>query len=152
MQVEGFASSEVVLQKAVDMRYEGQSYELNVPFDERFSEHFNQIYKQRFGYYNVENVIELVNLRIRAAASLPKPPFHKEELRDPDPSEALIHRRSAVISGDVYEVAVYDRERLFPGNVVNGPAIIAEYSATTLIPPELVCQVDQYSNLLIRLG
>jgi N-methylhydantoinase A len=151
MQVEGFAPSEVVLQKAADMRYEGQSYELNVPFDEQFLEHFNRLYKQRFGYYNVENVVELVNLRIRATASLPKPPLHKEELRGPDSSGALIHRSPAAISGNVYEVAVYDRERLFPGNVVNGPAIVAEYSATTLIPPELVCQVDQYSNLLIRL-
>ena len=151
MQAEGFAPSEIIFQRTVDMRYEGQSYELNIPFDEMFSEHFNQIYTQRFGYYNIKNVIELVNLRIRAIAPLRKPSFHKGKLYGPDPSEALIYRCPAMISEDVGEVSVYDRELLFPGHVINGPAIIVEYSATTLIPPEFVCQVDECSNLLIKL-
>ena len=103
-------------------------------------------YNQRFGYYNTENVVEIVNLRIRAIAPLQGQSFHKRELHGPDPSEALICKRPAMISGVVYEVSVYDRGLLFPGNVVNGPSVIAEYSATTLLPPELICRVDEYGN------
>jgi N-methylhydantoinase A len=151
MRKEGFAPSEIAFQRTADMRYEGQSYELNIPFDELLLEHFNQVYSQRFGYYNTENVVELVNLRVNAVATMQKPTLLKREFQGTDPSEALIYTRPAMVSGDIYEVSVYDRELLFPGNVIHGPAIIAEYSATTLIPPDLMCQVDEYSNILIRI-
>ncbi|MFC1718137.1 hydantoinase/oxoprolinase family protein [Candidatus Poribacteria bacterium] len=151
MQAEGFAPSEIIFQRTIDMRYEGQSYEVNVPFDEMFLDHFNRIYKQRFGYHSTENVIEIVTLRINAIAPVQEVPLRREKIRGADPSAALLYKRQAMISGKAYEVSVYDRERLLHGNVINGPAIVAEYSATTLIPPDLVCQVDEYSNLLIRL-
>ena len=150
MMAEGFAATEIIFQRSIDMRYEGQSYELNVPFDEAFLESFNQIYTRRFGYYNAKNVIEMVNLRMNAIVPVQKPALEREEPRGPDPSPALICRRPAMISGDECEIAVYGRELLSPGNVVDGPALIAEYSATTLVPADFTCQVDEYGNLVLK--
>jgi N-methylhydantoinase A len=149
MQTEGFAPSELIFHRTIDMRYEGQSYEVNVPFDETFLDRFSRIYRQRFGYYSIENVIEIVNLRINAVAPVQRVLLHKERIRGTDASEALLGKRPTVISGEQHEVSVYDRGMLRPGNMVKGPAIVAEYSATTLIPPDMVCQVDEYSNLLV---
>jgi N-methylhydantoinase A len=150
MMAEGFAATEILFQRSVDMRYEGQSYELNVPFDEAFLESFNQIYTRRFGYYNAKNVIEMVNLRVNAIVPVQKPALKRDEPRGPDPSRALICRRPAMISGNEREIAVYGRELLFAGNVVDGPALIAEYSATTLVPADFTCQVDEYGNLVLK--
>ncbi len=150
MKAEGFAAKEILFQRSVDMRYEGQSYELNVPFDEAFLESFNQIYTRRFGYYNARNVIEMVNLRVNAIVPVRKPALQRDEPHSPDPSRALICRRAAMISGDECEIAVYGRELLSPGNVLDGPALIAEYSATTLVPADFTCRVDEYSNLVLQ--
>ena len=147
---EGFKPEEIFFQRTVDMRYEGQSYEINVPFDEQFLENFNQTYVQRFGYLNSENIIEVVNLRLNAIASPQKPSFYREYIHDPDSSRAFIHKSTFVISGNLEEVPVYNRDLLRHGNVINGPAIIVEYSATTFIPFGFVCHTDEYGNLLIK--
>jgi N-methylhydantoinase A len=47
------------------------------------------------------------------------------------------------------ETPIFDRARLAPGNLLAGPAIVHEYSATTVIPPGCVAEVDEYSNIVI---
>jgi N-methylhydantoinase A len=43
----------------------------------------------------------------------------------------------------------YARELLFPGARVAGPAVITEYSSTTVVPPGFVCDVDEFRNLVL---
>jgi N-methylhydantoinase A len=50
----------------------------------------------------------------------------------------------------MHRTRVFDRNDLCHGHVIKGPAIIGEYSATTLVPPDFVCEVDAFANLVLR--
>jgi N-methylhydantoinase A len=58
--------------------------------------------------------------------------------------------RHVWLGGKRVKTRIYDREKLGPGQVVEGPAIIGEYSSTTLVPPNSRCVVDPYLNLVIE--
>jgi N-methylhydantoinase A len=47
---------------------------------------------------------------------------------------------------------LYDRERLEAGTRILGPAVVVEYSSTTVVPPDFSCEVDEYLNLILRAG
>jgi N-methylhydantoinase A len=58
----------------------------------------------------------------------------------------------AWFGGRPRQTRVYDRSELRYGHTVDGPAIIGEYSATTLVPPDCVCVVDAFGNLVLSFG
>jgi N-methylhydantoinase A len=57
---------------------------------------------------------------------------------------------NAWFDGSARKTRVYDRKGLRYGHLIKGPAIIGEYSATTLVPPDFVCEVDAFGNLVLR--
>lgn len=67
------------------------------------------------------------------------------------PWDSLLQERPARFAGKEEHTRFYLRGRLKPGNRIAGPAVIAEYSATTLIPPGFEASVDEYLNLVIEL-
>jgi N-methylhydantoinase A len=71
----------------------------------------------------------------------------KKSRTSPRPVECI----TAWFGGREYTTSVYDRTDLMYGHRVHGPAIIGEYSATTLVPPDFVCDVDAYGNLVLLL-
>jgi N-methylhydantoinase A len=66
--------------------------------------------------------------------------------RKPEPVEIA----SAWIGGKKVRTSIYDRDTLAHGHAIKGPAIIGEYSSTTLVPLEFICRVDSFSNLVIE--
>jgi N-methylhydantoinase A len=54
------------------------------------------------------------------------------------------------IDGRRVKTAIYDRAALGHGHVIKGPAIIGEYSSTTLVPGDFRCVVDAYLNLVLE--
>ena len=146
---EGFKEEEITLELSLDMRYEGQSYEISVPFSEDYVEDFHRAHERHYGYRHRREV-EIVNLRVRAVGTTEKPELPTfEEKSSEDPSEALLGSVRTAFGGEFLETKVYQRERLRWGNRVEGPAIVVEYSSTTLIPPGAVAQVDRLGNLII---
>ena len=100
---------------------------------------------------NPQLPVETVNLRVRARASYPLPEFPTFPLEGPEGSEkALIQEKKVVLDGGPVLTRFYLRTKLKAGNEVQGPAVIVEYSATTLIPNGYRASVDQYLNLLIE--
>jgi N-methylhydantoinase A len=67
-----------------------------------------------------------------------------------DPTDALIKTKDVVFGGEVEETPLYDREKLKPGNRVEGPAVIMEYSSTTVVPPDHIADVNEYQGVEIR--
>ena len=57
---------------------------------------------------------------------------------------------NAWFDGSARKTRVYDRKDLRYGHLIKGPAIIGEYSATTLVPPDFVCEVDAFGNLVLK--
>ncbi|MDE0484962.1 MAG: hydantoinase/oxoprolinase family protein [Candidatus Poribacteria bacterium] len=153
MKTEGFALSQLKIKRSLDMRYEGQSYELNVSYidvDTDFVSQFHTMHEQRFSYARPDATIEVVTLRLSAIGETEKPMLASETLTDADPSDAQISQSDVIFNGEVYPTIFYQRESLRPGNRIKGPAIITEFSATTVVPPNFSAVVDEYGNVILQ--
>ncbi len=141
--------------ETVDVRYRGQGYELNVPFTRGLIAAFHDEHKRRYGYSHPGRELELVTLRLRSR--LPG------KFLAPSKSVALASRRlsrrrpagasyvDVLFEGRPLKTAIYDRTSLLLDKPYRGPAIVTEYSATTVIPPGKRFRVDKAANLVVEL-
>lgn len=160
MEVEGFTPDQLKIDRSLDMRYEGQSYELNIPYFTEKGVHSNEIetlvekfhaaHSQRFGYARTDAPVEVVNLRLTATGETDKPRIQALPLTDADASEAFTVQNPVIFEGEMLPTSFYRREALRPGNQIVGPAIVTEFSATTVVPPDFSAVVDAYQNLILR--
>ncbi len=139
-------------ERSLDLRYVGQGYELNVAAGAGSLRRFHQAHRQRYGYADEKRPVEVVNVRVRITAETGKVDLPKYPLRHGNASPAILRRRRAVFERGAVATPVYDRDLLRPGERFAGPAIIAEYSATTLLPPKTRARVDAYGNIVIEVG
>jgi N-methylhydantoinase A/oxoprolinase/acetone carboxylase beta subunit len=153
---DGFALKDVVLERSLDCRYLGQSYEIDVPYRKArtagpaYLESFHRRHKRLYSYRHDHRPVEIVNVRIKAVAVTPKLPLVREPRSARLDPKAVVRRQKIHTGRDVREGAVYDRARLGPGNAVRGPALIIDPESTTFLPPGHVCRVDSHLNLVIR--
>ncbi len=139
------------LLRSLDMRYVGQSYELNVTVSERgFLELFHGLHEARYGYSDPGKPVEVAAARVRGVGSLSRPVMQGEEFAGEDPSRARIGERETFFRSGPRTTGIYRREGLKPGNRAAGPALLVEYSATSLIPPGYEAGVDAHRNLVLR--
>ena len=159
MKTEGFTPDQLKVNRSLDMRYEGQSYELNIRYPAATTatpaeiqilvEKFHAAHAQRFGYARTDAPTEVVNLRLTTIGETDKPPIQPMPLSNTDASEACVAQTSVVFEGEARSTDFYRREALCPGNRIVGPAIVTEFSATTVIPPNFSAVVDAYQNLIL---
>jgi N-methylhydantoinase A/oxoprolinase/acetone carboxylase beta subunit len=156
MAEDGFDPADVVLERSLDCRYLGQSYEIDVPYRKArtpglaFLEAFHRRHKRLYSYRHDRRPVEIVNLRVKAVAVTPKIPLErKPRSRSLDP-KAIVKKQTIHTGRALREGAVYDRTRLGPGNAVSGPALIIDPESTTFLPPGYRARVDGYLNLVIR--
>ncbi len=152
MRDEGCPTSSVRVFLSLDMRYHGQSYELNVPIDglqpHEFASRFHIIHQHRFGYSQPEEPVEIVNLRLKMVGVVEKPALPRVMEAGPDPSHGLLEKRTVWFDGPK-ETCVYNRSALKAGNELPGPAVVVQMDATTVVPPGWLANVDGYGNLLV---
>ena len=149
MAAEGFGRGSVQIQRSLDVRYVGQSYELNVPFEGDFLEIFHRAHDRRYGYFDRTRACEVVNLRARFVGRTPK--FSLPRLQHGGANAGGHVSRSRVeFRGRRLLTPIYNRARLLAGNRLTGPAIVTEYSATTFIPLEWHGRVDRVGNLILE--
>ncbi len=152
---EGVDKERIVLEHYLDMRYEGQSFEIVTPLALKGSdqsEAFHALHERTYGYRNQAKAVEIVNVRLRARGLPEKPEFQARPLAaSAPPKEAVLAHREAVFAGKACRTAIIDRDRLLPGNVVEGPAILVEYSSTVCVPPFANMRVDGYGNVIMRI-
>ncbi|MBI4475440.1 MAG: hydantoinase/oxoprolinase family protein [Acidobacteria bacterium] len=148
LQAEGFRKNEIHVMDFVDLRYRGQSYELTIPLAPKFVDDFHKTHERRYGYSNPGKPVELVNVRTTILGRTHKPEFRKVP-RQRGRVEA-VERLPVWLDGKGTKAAIYDRAHLKHGHVIKGPAIIGEYSSTTLAPAGFVCRVDAYLNLVLE--
>ncbi|RKY01207.1 hypothetical protein DRP77_10170, partial [Candidatus Poribacteria bacterium] len=146
---DGF-EGEIRLFRSMDMRYEGQSYELNVPYSSDPEGEFIRAYSRRFGHIHPNAPIEIVNLRVRAVIESGGVELGTMAEGDGSPSEAFLFERELFYRGERIRAAFFDRKLLRAGDTIDGPAVLLEYSGTTFIPPGFTCRVDRYGNLIVK--
>ena len=147
MRAEGFKPRDIRVLDFVDLRYRGQSYELTIPLSSKFVEEFHRTHERRYGYANPDKPVEIVNVRTTFRGATKKPAFPKATKTRSKPQS--IETRPVWIGGKKVKTSIYDRDSLAHGHQIKGPAIIGEYSSTTLVPPGFICEIDALLNLLL---
>ena len=150
MRSEGFGQSQTRIERLLDVRYIGQAYELTVSANGDFVSSFHRAHERRYGYSDAKRAVEIVNVRARAIGSTPKPALPRVPAGGTDASASLRGEREAHFDGRAMKTRIYDRSRLRAGNRLRGPAIVIEYSATTVVLPGWRARVDAYGNLLME--
>jgi N-methylhydantoinase A len=139
-----------LFEPSCDLRYRGQGYELNLPYDAGVLQRFHAEHKRRYGYSSPEREVEIVTVRMRGRVASPEKLSRlkiSEEQGNLKPAAAMVH-----FGGKRYKTQIVPRASIRAGRKLRGPAIITEYSATTVVPPSLSFHKDQAGNLLIETG
>jgi N-methylhydantoinase A len=136
--------------RSVDVRYRGQGYELNIPLTPNLLQDFQREHIRRYGYTHPTREVELVTLRLRATL---ENKTHVGTAAIGCPIRVKLGSVSEVLfDGNNLKTTIHPRESLHPRRKYSGPAIITEYSATTVIPPKAIFNLDKSANLIISPG
>ncbi len=139
------------IERRLDVRYAGQSYELSIPFVPRFGDRFHGEHEKTYGYADPIRPLEVVNLRLRLVIPTPKLRLQPERVTKSNGlSTAVVKRKSVWFGRRRHPTLLYDRDRLYAGAHWLGPAVVVEYSSTTFVPPDFSCRVDEYLNLVLE--
>jgi N-methylhydantoinase A len=145
---EGFASNRTKLARSVAMRYVGQSFDIAVEWGRDFEERFHAAHRERYGYADRSRPTEIVSLRVKATGSTEKPRLSRFSPRaEPRISPSFTAR--VFLTGRPVKIPVYSRDELEAGVKFRGPAIVVEYSSTTLVPSGRTVEVDPWLNMII---
>ena len=154
--------SEIVTQRAVDMRYVGQTHEVTVPIRSRTKqvsdlnlkktlEDFHELHAQLYSFKRPDQPVEILNVRsdiigIRNTIKYRSQPFGNE-----DPAPALKGERPAHFEGlGFVDTKVFAGPKIQPGNLISGPAIIEEPATTIVIHPNQEAMLDHYQTYVIE--
>jgi N-methylhydantoinase A len=144
--------------RSADLRYRGQGYELNIPLQRSLLADFHAAHARRYGYSHPGREVELVTLRLRATVKSPQARVASRR-GDSSPAAAKLTDQSStsrperlpvIFSGKKLTIAIYERNQLAVGKRYSGPAVITEYSATTVVPPGMRFWADAAGSLLVN--
>lgn len=145
--------------RSADLRYEGQSYELNTPVptggpltDEMIRyiiDTFHKLHYQIYAYGSVDEKVEFINLRLTAIGLVPE--VNLGTAQTTGENDAVKgHRRVYFFDHDFVDTPILDRAKLAPGATFSGPCLVEEVASTTVIPPEARGWVDNYGSMIIE--
>src|SRR5271156_3776061 len=131
-----------------DMRYRGQSYELEIALTPRFVADFHSTHRRTFGHSSASAAVEVVSIRVRAAAgeTAAKPRRIARQVGTP----SAISRGRVLVGGRQRVVPIYNRDSLGAGARVRGPIVVVELSSTAYVAPEFTLRVDDFGNLQLE--
>jgi N-methylhydantoinase A len=147
LQAEGVATDEIEATFSLDLRYQGQSYTLNLAWQgiEKTRTAFETLHEQRYGH-RLEMPVELVTLRCGLHS-------RPAEIHLPAVEEGVrAEPRHVTVAGYDKPVPVFARAALSAGQQLDGPALVTETVATSWLPAGWRCEVDRVGNLLLGRG
>ncbi|HEX8303773.1 MAG TPA: hydantoinase/oxoprolinase family protein [Jatrophihabitans sp.] len=159
---EGFDPSQHRFVRTADLRYFGQAFEVRVPVpDGELTEPvlagvaaaFHDAHRGLYGYDfsgQPSQQIEWVNLRVSGIGPIRRPELRRRPAPEGGVERARTGSREVCFDGRSYQpTPLYWRERLGPGDVLTGPAVIEEFGSTVPLHPGFTARLDDYANLLI---
>jgi len=141
---------------SADMRYLGQSYEIETPVDraglaagrvEALAGAFHAEHARIYDHADADAPVQAVNLRLTVSGAVRKPAL-AEAAAAPGPAAPKGHAQ-VFLDGALREAALYDRADLRPGRHFAGPAVVSQDDCTTVVPPGFTVEVDLRSNLIL---
>jgi N-methylhydantoinase A len=152
---QGFAG-EAELRLSADMRYQGQSYEIETALEPEWisagavdavAAAFHGEHTRLFGHADPGAPVQMVNLRLVISGATPKPQLQRLAKASAPATPRM--RIGAWFDGCECPTAVYHRDDLRADHQFEGPAIIAQDDTTTVVPPGFDVAVDSFGNLII---
>lgn len=147
---EGIPEEAMFFKGRLDMRYQGQSYELTLPMNGNIVRDFHHTHAEIYGHAMPDRMVEIVNLRLQAIGTVEKPTFTLEEVIANDGSSAKIGEKVVYFREGEKSIPLFDRDKLTPGAAFIGPALIFQLDSTTFLPPYWHVRVDSYRNLILE--
>ena len=144
---------------SAEMRYRGQSFEIDTPLDigaiERgdlaaVARAFHGEHERLYGHADRDAPLQVISLRLVIIGKTAKPEFPRSPLQ---PGTANpIRTITARLDGTTRQVALFQRDLLVPGQTFAGPAVVTQDDCTTIVPTGFTVTVDDISNLRINMG
>jgi len=141
---EGVAPSALAIQRSVDVRYQGQSYYLNLPWTDiaQTAGDFHALHNQRYGHA-LDLPLEIVNLRVALSCERDKPVLSSMQ------ETTSAGGQSITLYGIEKPARLWQREQLAVEQLIEGPALITETISTTYLAPDWQARKDRYGNLVL---
>lgn len=155
---DGVPAGSIVEEAVIDCRYRGQGFELNVPIDdwsltslEGLAAAFHEAHRERYGHSNDQEPVEIVTIRLASTGQIERVEEHAVPVPPKDlDAQARVAERSVILPGfGEVSVPVLDRKFLTAGTTFEGPAIIQQMDATTVILPKQKVQILSTLDLVI---
>ena len=160
LKAEHVKDEDITLVKMADTRYFNQSNIISVTLPQQesyqsldlISSSFHQMHHKLYGHSFEKDPVELVALKVRGIGKLPTLKLEKIEKTRGDFKRAVKGQREVLFPLLGKKVSqVIDRSLLLAGDKIPGPAIIEESVCTTVIPPDMQAEIDNYGNIVINL-
>lgn len=152
---EGFGPERRVFQRAFDVRYQGQEHTVSVPISEtgdlreQIRSEFEGLHRKQYGHV-MDDAVEVTTLRVTAIGIVEKPNLPTMQTRETGAVPA--RTRTVILPGDeACEYALIAREDLLAGDSVEGPAVITEHTATTVLHVGDRLSVGEFGELVISI-
>lgn len=146
LESEGVSPQTMVLERYIDVRYIGQSYEIRVPACNACVA-FHEAHNTLYGYADPSSPVEFVNFRVVGIGKQEKITLKKiAQTENPPP----VKEERPVYFTEFIQTPVYERKTLRYGDCLQGPAIIEEMESTLLIPPGWSLRVDEFGNCMVE--
>jgi N-methylhydantoinase A len=151
---DGFADDRIRIERALDLRYAGQGYEIAVPCPssadlQELRLAFDRQHKAMFGHMAPDESVEIVSYRVRGIGLVPPVELPRFKRAGSTLADAKRETRRVRFDGVDVDCPVYQRERLDVGLSFAGPAILDQFDCTTVICPGQVARVDEWKNLIV---
>jgi N-methylhydantoinase A len=154
---ENIPDDKIQLQRSADLRYEGQSYELNIPIVdltdtgaiEQMIADFHNTHGRIYAYSDPSESVEIISLRIAAIGQVPQIGLTKGEMGKSGPAIEKATRPVYFFGQGFLPSHIFERDDLKPGQQFRGPCLIEETTSTTVVPPGWAGIVDTFGNLTI---
>jgi N-methylhydantoinase A len=158
LRADGFSDAQIGVQRALDMRYAGQGYEITIACGDdvgrdgslhALREKFDQQHKIMFGHDAPEEPVEIVSYRVRGIGKVPPVEMPRFKRTGASLADAQRTTRQVRFDGESVGCPVYQREKLDVGLSFSGPAVLDQFDCTTVICPGQVARVDEWKNLIV---
>jgi N-methylhydantoinase A len=154
LELDGFAPADQRMLRSLDLRYRGQAFELNVEHRgeplEAVAAAFHERHRAMYGHADPGAAIELVSARLSAYGVVPRPAAERHRAPEASKQRARTERRRVWFDGAPHDTPVWERERLPERATLEGPAIVEEFGATTVVPPGWGGVLDAHGNLRLH--
>lgn len=156
---EGLPTQSRSLQRSASLRYQGQGFELSVPWSGKVDEAstqacigaFHALHRQMYTFAQEDAPVELITLGVTAVGRLSQPKM--PALRKSGPvKDAVIGMQPIFFQDGLRDCPVYARDKLGAGARFAGPGIVTQLDATTLIAPGEKVEIDALGSLLIEIA